>query len=365
MHDDRQCVLQPVIRDDYFNAHLRQKVDGVSAAAVKLRAALLPAVSTDRFCGHAYKAGFFQSRLDLLELAGSHNRVDFFQQIDCATTSIIEVQMPQEKPDVRAILPIDVEEKKKKPKAKREDGKTAEESIRLGDERLAEGEVNDAIHHYRRALKMDDTSVETRLRLADSYDLAELGPQAAAQYEKLLKTKKQRPEAHVGLADVYRRYGKHRAGILRLKKACQLNPGNAFYWYRLAEAIVAAGVPEDAAVPAARAFDAEPNDPFYGVWLGRLLLKLSRPTEAVKPLEAATRLNASDHDAWFLLAAAYAAARQKDKAVRSMTRAGDLDPDSLLYKACRIALEGGEEKVIMSAYDQPTFVKWLSWAGIA
>ena len=322
-------------------------------------------MAADRLCGHAYQAGFFQSCLDLLEFAGSHNGVDFFQQIDCATTSIIEVQMPQEKPDVRAILPIDVEEKKKKPKAKREDGKTAEESIRLGDERLAEGEVNDAIHHYRRALKMDDTSVETRLRLADSYDLAELGPQAAAQYEKLLKTKKQRPEAHVGLADVYRRYGKHRAGILRLKKACQLNPGNAFYWYRLAEAIVAAGVPEDAAVPAARAFAAEPNDPFYGVWLGRLLLKLSRPTEAVKPLEAAARLNASDHDAWYLLSAAYAGAKQKDKAVRSITRAGDLEPDSLLYKACRIALEGGEEKVIMSAYDQPTFVKWLSWAGIA
>src|SRR5688572_14124720 len=107
--------------------------------------------------------------------------------------------MPQEKPDVRAILPIDVDEKKKKPKAKREDGNTAEESIRLGDERLAEGEVNDAIHHYRRALRQDDTSIDIRLRLADSYDLAELGPQAAAQYEKLLRSKQQRPEAHVGL----------------------------------------------------------------------------------------------------------------------------------------------------------------------
>ena len=102
--------------------------------------------------------------------------------------------MPQEKLDVRAILPIDVEEKKKKPKAKREDGKTAEESLRLGDERLAEGEVNDAIHHYRRALRLDDTKTEARLRLADSYDLAELGPQAAAQYESSLRARSNAPK---------------------------------------------------------------------------------------------------------------------------------------------------------------------------
>lgn len=276
------------------------------------------------------------------------------------------MQMPQENPDVRAILPIDVGEKKrKKPKAKREDGKSAEESLRLGDERLAEGEVNDAIHHYRRALRQDDTSAETRLRLADSYDLAELGPQAAAQYEKLLRSKKQRPEAHVGLADVYRRYGKHRAGILRLKKACQLNPGNAFYWFRLAEAIVAAGVPEDAALPAARAFDVERNDPFYAVWLGRLLLKLGRPSEAVQPLEAAVRVDAGDHDAWFHLAASLAGAKKKDLALHAITRAADLDPDSLLYKACLIALEAGDEAVLLSAYDQPILEKWLEWAGIA
>ena len=272
--------------------------------------------------------------------------------------------MPQEKPDIRSILPIELEPNKKKPKTKREDGKTADESLRLGDERLAEGEVNDAIHHYRRALKQDDTKVEARLRLADSYDLAELGPQAAAQYEKLLKAKKQRPEAHVGLADVYRRYGKHRAGILRLKKACQLNPGNAFYWFRLAEAIVAAGVPEDAAVPAAHAFDAEPNDPFYGIWLGRLLLKLDRGQDAVMPLEKATRINPSDHDAWFIFSAALAASLKKDLAIRAITRASDLEPDRLLYKACRLALEESEEKVILSAYDQPTFEQWLKWSRI-
>jgi predicted Zn-dependent protease len=167
------------------------------------------------------------------------------------------------------------------------------------------------------------------------------------------------------LADVYRRFGKHRAGILRLKKACQLNPSNAFYWFRLAEAIVAAGVPEDATIPAERAFAAEPTDPFYAVWLGRLLLKLGRAGEAVKPLEAATRINAADHEAWLLLSAACSGAKQKDKAMHAITRAGDLEPDNLLYKACRIALEGGEERVILSPYDIPIFQKWLTWAGIA
>ena len=83
------------------------------------------------------------------------------------------------------------------------------------------------------------------------------------------------------------------------------------------------------------------------------------------PLEAAARLNPADHDSWFLVAAAFSGTRQKDRALRAITRAGDLDPDSLLYKACRIALEGGEEKVILSAYDTPTFERWLEWAGIA
>ncbi|MDQ2986185.1 MAG: tetratricopeptide repeat protein [Armatimonadota bacterium] len=272
--------------------------------------------------------------------------------------------MPQEKPDLRSILPIEIEPKKKKPQVPREDGKTAEESRRLGDERLAEGEVSDAIHHYRRALRMDDNDVENRLRLADSYDLAELGPQAAKQYEKLLKSKKPRPEAHVGLADVYRRYGKHRAGIERLRKACELNPSNGFYWFRLAEAIVAAGEPKEAVNPALRAYDLETTDPFYGVWLGRLLLKLGDGSAAVGPLERAARLEPSDHEAWFMLSAAFSAAGRPELAMHTMSKASDLDPDNLLYKACRIALEGGAETVPLSPYDQPYFEKWLHWAEI-
>lgn len=278
--------------------------------------------------------------------------------------SIIEVIMPQEKPDLRSILPIEIEPKKHKPKEPRKDGNTADESRRLGDERLAGGEVSDAIHHYRRALKQDDTDPENRLRLADSYDLAELGPQAAKQYEKLLKSKRPRPEAHVGLADVYRRFGKHRAGIMRLRKACELNPSNAFYWFRLAEAIVAAGAMKDAVEPALRAYDLETTDPFYGVWLGRLLLKMGHGVEAIQPLERAARLAAGDHEAWFMLSAAFAAGGQPEMAAHAIGKAGDLDPDNLLYKACRIALEGGNEKVLLSPYDQPSLEKWLAWARI-
>jgi tetratricopeptide (TPR) repeat protein len=270
-----------------------------------------------------------------------------------------------EGPDIRAFLPVDVGRKRRAKRAEApKEAQTADDSRRLGDESLAEGDVDHAIQHYRRAVKQDDTD-DNRLRLADSYQLAERGLQAAAQYEKAARGRKAKPEAHVGLAEVYRQYGKHKAGIIRLQKACELNPGNAFYKFKLAEALVAAGFPADAVSPAVEAASLEPNEPFYHIWLGDLFLSLRRPKDAIQPLRSAITLSPGEDDLYAKLAAAHAGAGQLPEALAAIQFAADLAPGDPLWQVIRagLAKKCGEPHADppqdLDPYAQLALEKWL------
>ncbi|MGI8923706.1 MAG: tetratricopeptide repeat protein [Fimbriimonadales bacterium] len=280
--------------------------------------------------------------------------------------------MKEDLPDLKAFLLSDLGTQKRTKSRKplpRADAADAGLSRRIGDERLAEGETTDAIHHYRRAVRQDDADPENRLRLADSYQLAEMGVQAASQYEKLLKHWKSKPEAHVGLAEVYRRYGKHRAGIMRLKKACELNPGNAFYWFKLADALVAAGVAKDAVEPAARAALAEPQDVFYRIWLGDLLLNMGRAEEAVSSFRTALALSPGEDDVYAKLAAALCASGRPVEARAPIQLACDLDPKNEVHSAVQneVLKRCGQAPLAMDpeldAYGQHALKRWKQLAG--
>src|ERR1700751_852337 len=57
-HDSGHGLLHQFVGEDYFELHLRQKVDRVFTSAVELGVALLTAMSTDFENGHAVNANF-------------------------------------------------------------------------------------------------------------------------------------------------------------------------------------------------------------------------------------------------------------------------------------------------------------------
>jgi tetratricopeptide (TPR) repeat protein len=207
------------------------------------------------------------------------------------------------------------------------------------------------------------------MRLAEAYEATEQNAKAAEQYEKLLKKHQEFAEAHVGLADVYRRFGKHKAAILRLRRACELEPDNAFYWFRLAEACVAAGRRREAIEPATRAAMTDPEDPFYHGWLGELLLSLGEAEDAVVCFTRALELDQQDERLYIKLAAAYCAIEQYERAKDPIERAATLVPSSDLITAMKcdiLALCGAETPPmpILDPYDQEELRRWRAAAGI-
>lgn len=246
---------------------------------------------------------------------------------------------------------------------------TAAESVELGDRFRRRGDLDNAVRYYKRAIQQDGDSPVPRMRLAEVYESQELNAKAAEQYEKLLKKNDAFAEAHVGLADVYRRFGKHKAAILRLRRACELEPDNAFYWFRLAEACVKSGRKREAVGPATRAALTDPDDPFYHAWLGDLLLSLGQAADAIPCFETAARLDETDAGLQVKLAAALCAVERYHDACDPMERACALQPQNMLYAAMRcdvLAMCGTEvpPTPILDPYDQCELRRWRVLAGL-
>ncbi|HOP79071.1 MAG TPA: tetratricopeptide repeat protein, partial [Armatimonadota bacterium] len=118
---------------------------------------------------------------------------------------------------------------------------TAYERAQIGDCLCDEGRVEDAIIHYRKAVKMEGNNAHYRERLGDAYAYSEESVKAVGEYRRALKLNPRRAEPHFGLAEVYRRYGKLNAAVASYRKAVQYNPLNPFYRYKLGDALAQIG----------------------------------------------------------------------------------------------------------------------------
>src|SRR5947207_4590194 len=76
---------------------------------------------------------------------------------------------------------------------------------RLGDEQCAEGRLEAAIEHYKRALRMEGDNPVHHTRLGDAYLFAENASQAIAHYRRALQVNPTHAETHSSLAELYRR----------------------------------------------------------------------------------------------------------------------------------------------------------------
>lgn len=240
-----------------------------------------------------------------------------------------------EPPSLRAIADLfavpDADVNIREPKRKKK-GDSADESDALGRQSLTDGDYEAAIAHFQRAVEQrgaDDIS--SRIDLAGAYDYSDQYPQALRQYEKALRVKSDAAEPHVGISDLYRRYGRYRDSIEELEAATRLEPDNAFYHMKLAETLREAGAPRQSLIAVQGAIRAKPDEAYYHYWMGDVLLLVGQVDEALDAFRAAIELSPGDDFLYLRAAVAFWLAGRRPEAIKSLRLASDLDPAKNLY----------------------------------
>lgn len=219
-----------------------------------------------------------------------------------------------------------VEEKRKK------EGETAAESDELGRQSLTEGDFENAIRHFKKAIEQrDPDDISSRIDLGGAYEYSDQYPQAMRQYEKALRLQEEASEPHVGISDLYKRYGRFRDAIVSLETAVEKEPGNAYYHIKLAEALRDAGERRRALAAAQNAVIAKPDEAFYHYWIGDLMIQMELFDDALESFRAAIELSPGDDFLYLRASIAFWRADRKQEAIKAIRLASDLDPAKNLY----------------------------------
>ena len=211
-------------------------------------------------------------------------------------------------------------------------GSTAEESSTLGKQALAQGDVTTAIRHFQEAL--DQTApddISARVDLGGAYEYGDDYPQALRQYEKALRAKEDETEPIVGVADLYRRYGRFKDSILKLEEAIEKEPTNAHLHFKLAQTLREARERRKSLASAQRAVVIVPDSAFYHYWIGDLLLEMERYDEALDSIRAAIEISPGDDFLYLRATVAFWRADRRPEAIKSVRLASELDPEKHLY----------------------------------
>ncbi len=244
----------------------------------------------------------------------------------------------------------------------------------LGDLCAEDDRLGEAIHHYKKAVAMDEHDAESHTRLADAYFAGEMHRKAYRAHLRAVKANPRHHGARFALAEFLRSMGKLRPAIREYEQACKLAPQRAYYRFRLAEARIEAGWLEDGIEALKAAIALAPHDGFYHykmgklyfsldeinlaiaalqqaiyyapcedlyhVWLGIACLRAGYWHDAVKALQRTVRIRPGNACYHYLLAHAYSQTGEQQLAARHFARAGCLDYYDREYVARAMANAG-------------------------
>jgi superkiller protein 3 len=133
-----------------------------------------------------------------------------------------------------------------------------------GVELLKQGQVVEAVGHFRTALQMAPGYTEAQGNLAYAYEQSGRLDEAVAAYQKLLELEPKNAVALNNLATLYSRSGRHDDAIRELEALVQADPGSETARRNLETAKRNKGILQERGERSARALkaaDARPNDP--------------------------------------------------------------------------------------------------------
>ena len=202
-------------------------------------------------------------------------------------------------------------------------GLDAPQSQDLGQLSMKRGEFAEAIDHFKRAMAQGRSGPEALADLGAAFEGADMLPQAYIQYKKALASSNSM-ELHLGLSDLFRRYGRLKDAAQEVQKAVQDNPDDAYAHFRLAEVLRTNGYRKNALEAITQAVALAAEDPFYHFWMADLLLEMGEYDNAALAARAAVELSPADEHVMLLAALALWGTKKQAEAIRAARLATEL-----------------------------------------
>lgn len=272
------------------------------------------------------------------------------------------------------VLPQEPRERTSSRKLPRE-GQTAAESAEIAAAHLADGNVAEAVRHYKRAIEQqggDDTHL--RLDLGAAHEFGGDLPAAVERYLEALQSAESSLEAGLGLASVLKQEGRFREAIEQLQKSLEAHPTDPYLWAKLAELLREAGWRTKALEAIQKAVALKPEEPHFHFWCGDLLIAMGRFEEALGSLRAAVELSPGDDHFLLLSAVAFWRLGRHKDAVRAVDFAKSLDQDEPAYGAllailrieCEMDPQGADREDFrrLDDYAKDRVRRWLDLFGV-
>ncbi len=196
----------------------------------------------------------------------------------------------------------------------------------LGAVLASEGQLDEAIDHYYKALRMSPSSVEPHIGLGTAFFEQGRTEEAAERFAKALQINPVHPDAHYNLGLLLTEQGKHQEAIEHYDAALRMKP----YWSgahnNLAAALTRQGKLGEAIEHLAIALQVKPENAAAHLNLGVVLIMQKKFQEAAAHLREALRLQPDSAEAHYNLAILLSQQGEVDEAARHGEEAVRLDP---------------------------------------
>ncbi len=237
-----------------------------------------------------------------------------------------------------------------------------------GDARGEDGDFAGALNAYKKAADLAPESSARLTKIAESYAAMDVTRKAVEYYQRALSTAEAQKgeadltEAHVGLGDLCRTLALSASAVKSYTRAVRSRPKNAFFRWKLAVALTATGLYDQAEQQFNAACEIQPRDAFYRFQLAELLMMMRRDEQAIQEMQQVVRDAPRDDYYQLRLGAALLKARRAPESVPHFEAASKLKPRNSSYQAllryARIC--NGEEQPIaldvdmigLDAYDE-------------
>ena len=198
----------------------------------------------------------------------------------------------------------------------------------LGNALARKGQIEEAIQHYRAALRMRPNYAEALNNLA--YELAERKDyaQAIELYTAAARAKPEQLKIRTGLGDALMHSGRIEEAIAQLSEAVRLSPNDADTRNRVGLALVAVGRPADAIPQYEAALRADPKMLEVHNNLGSALLSVGNVDQAIRHFQLLLQTRPDHAGAHDNLGVSLAAKGQLDEAITHLRQAIRLQPDN-------------------------------------
>ncbi|MGD8992282.1 MAG: tetratricopeptide repeat protein [Desulfobacterales bacterium] len=198
----------------------------------------------------------------------------------------------------------------------------------LGFALVKNGEIDEGIEHYHKALQINPNFLEAHNNLGAALSKQGKVDEAIQQYRKALQINPHFMEAYNNLGIALDKQGKYDEAILNYKKVLEIEPDNVRAYNNLAASLVKLGKTDEAVEHYKKALQIEPDFAKAHNNLGAVLKKQGKNSEAIEHFRKALQINPDFEKAHNNLGIVLAKQGKIDEAIQHYHKALQLNPES-------------------------------------